>query len=449
MRSNIEMKRMSDHGLATVPTRQSRRAWGVRLVACVAVCCVLSVWTSRVRAQAPAFALHDGDRVVFYGDSITDQRLYTTYVETYVVTRFPTMKVSFVHSGWGGDRVTGGGGGPIDRRLERDVFVFKPTVVTVMLGMNDASYRPFDQPIFDVYSKGYQHLVESLKTNLPGLRITLIVPSPFDDVTRKPAFEGGYNQVLLRYGEFVRSLAQKEGATVADLNTSVVEALKKANAMDPSLAQQLIFDRVHPGPAGQLLMAEALLKAWNAPAEVSAVEIDAAAGKVVRQDNAKVEGFQAGANLTWTQTDAALPMPIQVKDPIIALAVRASDVERALNQQTLKVTGLTSSPYRLLIDGKEVAELTEAQLRNGVNLAELQTPMFEQANTVHHLTLRHNDIHFDRWRSIQVPLEGATYPSLPRALEILDALEADVLAERERAARPVPHRFELVNAAGK
>jgi hypothetical protein len=29
-----------------------------------------------------AFHLKDGDRVVFYGDSITDQRLYTTFTET-------------------------------------------------------------------------------------------------------------------------------------------------------------------------------------------------------------------------------------------------------------------------------------------------------------------------------------------------------------------------------
>ena len=85
---------------------------------------------------------------------------------------------------------TGGGGGKIDRRLERDVFAYKPTVVTVMLGMNDASYRPFDQKIFDVYARGYEHLVESLKSNLPGVRITLIQPSPFDDVTREPLFKG-------------------------------------------------------------------------------------------------------------------------------------------------------------------------------------------------------------------------------------------------------------------
>src|SRR5919197_1098456 len=96
-------------------------------------------------AQAQSgFALHDGDRVVFYGDSITDQRLYTTFVEEYVVTRFPHMRVRFIHSGWGGDRVSGGGGGPIDLRLERDVVAYKPTVMTVMLGMNDGSYRNFD-----------------------------------------------------------------------------------------------------------------------------------------------------------------------------------------------------------------------------------------------------------------------------------------------------------------
>src|SRR5881409_1242586 len=101
-----------------------------------------------------SFYLKNGDTVVFYGDSITDQRLYTTFAETYVVTRFPKLNVSFVHSGWGGDRVTGGGGGPIDLRLRRDVFAYKPTVMTIMLGMNDGSYRAFEEKIFDTYATG-------------------------------------------------------------------------------------------------------------------------------------------------------------------------------------------------------------------------------------------------------------------------------------------------------
>src|SRR6266550_2196192 len=107
-----------------------------------------------LRARAESFYLKDGDRVVFYGDSITDQRLYTTFAETYVLTRFPKLHIDFVHSGWGGDRVSGGGGGPIDLRLERDVFAYKPTVMTIMLGMNDGSYRTFDEKIFDTYATG-------------------------------------------------------------------------------------------------------------------------------------------------------------------------------------------------------------------------------------------------------------------------------------------------------
>jgi lysophospholipase L1-like esterase len=399
---------------------------------------VLPVW-----ADGP-FAIKDGDRIVFYGDSITDQRLYTTFVETYIVTRFPSLNVSFVHSGWGGDRVTGGGGGPIDKRLARDVFAHKPTVVTVMLGMNDAGYQPFKQPIFDVYAKGYQHLVESLKSRFPGVRLTLIQPSPYDDVTRKPNFGDGYNQVLLRYAEFVKELARKDGATVADLNTPVVAALKKAMEIDPDQAKELIHDRVHPGPGGQLLMAEALLKAWNAPAVVSMVELDAAADKVVQQDHTKVDNFKTNGTISWTQLDSALPMPISLRDQVIALAVKASDVEQALNQQTLKVSGLTAPKYELTIDGKDVAELTKDQLASGVNLAERHTPMFDQAMAVHGLTRQHNDIHFQRWRLLQVPFETRSDPALAKAIEALDAFELDLIAEQRAKAKPVPHRFELV-----
>src|SRR6476620_6465339 len=81
--------------------------------------------------RAADFALKNGDTVVFYGDSITDQRLYTTFAETYVLTRFPELRVRVVHSGWGGDRVSGAGGGPIDLRLRRDVIAYRPTVMTI------------------------------------------------------------------------------------------------------------------------------------------------------------------------------------------------------------------------------------------------------------------------------------------------------------------------------
>ena len=59
--------------------------------------------TVAIRVFAGEFQIRDGDRVVFLGDSITEQRLYTTYIEAYALTRYPTWKLSFRNVGWGGD----------------------------------------------------------------------------------------------------------------------------------------------------------------------------------------------------------------------------------------------------------------------------------------------------------------------------------------------------------
>jgi lysophospholipase L1-like esterase len=400
-----------------------------------------------LQARAESFALKDGDRVVFYGDSITDQRLYTTFTETYVVTRFPKLDVHFVHSGWGGDRVTGGGGGPIDLRLRRDVFAYKPTVMTIMLGMNDGSYRAFDEKIFDTYAKGYQHIVGAVKEALPGIRITVIQPSPFDDVTQPPRFEGGYNAVLVRYSQFVKELAEREKLGVADLNSPVVAALEKAKATDAELAKKIIPDRVHPGPGGHLLMAAELLKSWHAPALVCAVEIDARTKKMSVASETSVSELKAGDEISWTQLDEALPMPVDLNDPAVALAVKSSDFLPALNQQTLKVTGLSGANFDLKIDGDEVGSFSREQWAEGINLATLPTPMAKQAAEVHKLTLQHNNVHFQRWRQIEVPLADTQNPRVQKAAQdliaALDEEEADVVKAQRAAAQPKRHQFQL------
>ncbi len=193
-----------------------------------------------------------------------------------------------------------------------------------------------------------------------------------------------------------------------------------------------------------LLMAEALLKAWKAPAVVSTVVVNAAAKRVSQEENTRADGFKAEDMISWTQLDAALPMPIDLKDQTIATVVAASDVEEALNQQVLRVTGLDAPSCLLKIDGADVAEFTKEQLASGVNLARYDTPMLRQAKAVHALTLRHHDIHFERWRTLQVPFEKERYASLPKVIEALDALEADMVAEQRAKAKPVPHRFELL-----
>ena len=130
---------------------------------------------------------------------------------------------------------------------------------------------------FEQYSSGFASIIERVKVALPSVRITIIQPSPYDDVTRAPLFTGGYNAVLVRFSKYLGELASRENLALADLNTPIVDALK-AKSIDPELALKLLPDRVHPGASGHLLMAEALLKAWHAPAEVTSVEIDAESG---------------------------------------------------------------------------------------------------------------------------------------------------------------------------
>ena len=208
--------------------------------------CAVALWCGSARS-ADDFYLKNGDRVVFYGDSITDQRLYTVVTETYVVTRYPTLNTSFIHSGWGGDRVTGGGGGPIDVRLRRDVIAYQPTVMTIMLGMNDGHYRAETEDNDKIFFDGYKNIVNTVRAALPNIRITAIEPSPYDDVTRPPLFSGGYNAVLVNYGKWIASYAKEANLNVADMNTGVVEMLTKAKSQEPENAEKILPDRVHPG----------------------------------------------------------------------------------------------------------------------------------------------------------------------------------------------------------
>ena len=399
---------------------------------------------SNAQGTAPGFALHDGDRVTFYGDSITNQREYTEDVEEYVLTRFPSWKVSFHNAGVGGDRVSGGGAGPIDLRLDRDVFAWHPSVVSVMLGMNDFYYRPDEPGIYSTFTDGYRHLVDSLKKNDPGVRITLIEPSPYDDITRKSS---GNNDVLLKYSAYVSQLAQEQGAQVADFNTPVTNVLKAINAASPALASQVIPDRVHPEQGGHWVMAESLLKSWQAPSLVTSVAIDAVDAKPTAKaantsitDLTRAKG-KITSKISWTQTDKALPLPFPSfdVDPVLALVLKYSDVVEALDQETLQIRSLTAGSYDLLIDGRKIGNFTAAQLAGGINLATMEPPKLEQARLVAFDTEKVNFLESQRFQIIR---GTATPEQLVTAQALADAYP--IAVARQRAdAQPIMHHYEL------
>jgi lysophospholipase L1-like esterase len=421
----------------------------------MALVCILLVGLASAARGGDGFHLRDGDRVLFYGDSITERGLYTAIVETYVVTRYPGLDVSFVNAGWGGDTVRGGAGGPIDVRLGRDVLPERPTVMTVMLGMNDrhpslGTDSTNDRQFFD----GYAHMVSRMRAELPGIRITALTPSPYDEVTRPPRPEGD-NAVLVRFGRWIEDYARGAGLGIADMNAPLVRVLERANEADPERARGIIPDRVHPGLAGALIMAGRLLEAWDARPVVAAVAIEAsgAAPTVSSVEHSRVSELSAaGDGVSWTQLDGALPLPFAAWErterdgPSVSLAIRYSDVTAALNAQPLRVTGLRDGAYALRIDGAAVGTFTSTELAQGVNLSVLDTPMAAQAKQVHDLGFAHNAVRQARRRQIEVQLAGYDLPEKGAAVEALDGLEAALVARQHEAARPVPHRFKLVPA---
>ncbi len=439
-------------------------------------------------AAAKTFYLHHGDRVLFYGDSITEQRYYPVAIETYVRTRFPDLNVRFVDSAVGGARVTGNWATSSEAQsLERDVFPFKPNIVTIMLGMNDAMYRPFNQSIFNTYVKGYEYIVNSLQQHLPGVKIVLIEPSPWDDVTHAPLYPhnphhvpGGYNDTLVRYSQFVRKFGAEHHFMVVNFNTPIVKLLRQAEHENPALAQKLIPGRIHPGASTQLFMAQLLLKAWNAPSTVTRVSLNAKSGTVSQSVNTDVTGFSAsGKDIAWTQTDKALPYPIMslhsthwpqfppdpfhaypprifwklpplegpTINPVAKLVVDLTQMYQNLDAEMLKVDGLTGASYTLKIDGTPVGTFSKEQLAEGINLARYQTPMMDQADKVLTEVWHQEDIRFYGWRGIQVPLRKDTAPGIQSAVDqMLAALnkQQDGMVAREHAlAQPKAHHYEL------
>lgn len=385
--------------------------------------------------------LQPHDHVVFYGDSITEQRLYTTYVEDYVVTRHPTWTVDFVNAGWASDTVAGGFGGEIDLRLRRDVLAHHPTVATVMLGMNDGHRLAWNAPMATAFETGYRHLLDVLA---PAARLTLLQPSPYDDVTRPPDYAGGYNGVLLKFAAFVGEEARKRHLGLADLNGPVTRMLAAANAKNPELARKLLPDRIHPGAAAHWVMAGAVLEAWQAEPWVSRVALarEGSRWQVKEAFNATIQ--DAGNGLGWTATEAALPLPIDRGDEAVRLVLASSDVEARLNREPLTVTGLAPGRYKLTIDEQAVGAFDAAVLAGGIDLAGLDTPMTRQAAAVHALTVAHQQVRFNRWRGVQVATADWPSPARDRAAAALADLDADLIRRQRAAARPRPHRFTLI-----
>jgi lysophospholipase L1-like esterase len=391
-------------------------------------------------AHGQQMALRDGDRVAFYGDSITAQRFYTRFVEDIFLTRYPHLHVTFFNAGVSGDTVHGGYTGDMPIRLKRDLFPHQPTVVTIMLGMNDGYYMPFDQKYLDIYEDGYGKLLDSIQTTLPAVRITLISPTPYDEATHGTEF-AHYNQVITRHAAFVKELAATSHLGFSDFFQSITHLTNAGMEKNPSLAALLVPDRIHPAEAAHWVMAAELARSWGASPMVSSVELDALQANPVATDNTHISGLAMdGGRLQWTQADDALPLPLNLNDGMVQFVLSVSDLAQ-MDQQMLRVDHLSEPRYTLKIDGRVIASFKHEELAAGVNLALYATPMLSQARDVDGIELKRTRL--DEANFI-LAIEDPKAPDAAGATKAIEEKDAALAEQQRKAALPLPHVFELI-----
>jgi hypothetical protein len=322
--------------------------------------------------------------------------------------------------------------------------------MTIMLGMNDGNYAAESEANDQTFFHGYRHIVETVKAAFPDIRITAIQASPYDDVTRPPLFPGGYNEVLISFSKWIANYAKEAGLNLANFNTPMIEMLRRADSISHDEALKILPDRVHPGFAGHLLMADQLLQSWNARPTVAAVTISVAgnSAKVASSEHTAISNLSSGSALSWTERDDALPLPTGEWAKMwgagpVPLVLKSSNFTDDLNREPLKISGLSNGSYSIKVDGQTVGTFNNDELARGVNLALLDTPMTKQAKQVYDLTVSHCDVHNERWRTIEVPLVSYDFPAAAQAMQAADKLEEAITEKRYQVAQPKEHAFEI------
>lgn len=150
----------------------------------LAVVALLVVAVSLTAGEVPTqIALKDGDRIIFFGDSLTQlagqeapkQHVKKGYVRIVAETLAETHKDKKIKVDW---VATGGHTVPdLLKRVDKDVIARKPTIVVIQIGCNDARRLPQE-----TFKKGLEELIDRLqKENIQVIQCTLTTVSERHD----------------------------------------------------------------------------------------------------------------------------------------------------------------------------------------------------------------------------------------------------------------------------
>jgi lysophospholipase L1-like esterase len=361
------------------------------------------------------FFLRPRDVVVFLGDSITENGRFIGYLDEYLHNYRPGDRVRLINAGWGGDRVEfgakGSGSPGALARVERDVLAHHPTVVVVMLGMNDG--RSTDASRLGEFREGMNEIIRRLRKGSRA-RIVLLTSTPYD-VTQRPGEEAATGESVGRFARAMSDIGRTAGVPVIDLHEPMQRLVRACRERQPPVI--LLPDGVHPVPAGHLAIAALILRAWHAPLTLR-VSALTSRGSARQQDGCEIRNCRAQQGTLFFQRRlTALPLAVPAN---IREALKDDLTVRRLCEDRLVVSPLTAPRYELSVDGETRAVLSRGQLVAGADLSRLPgLPDTEQAVRAAALAQEALQLRNDAWkaqqRRVAIP-DPAPPASLPRRI---------------------------------
>lgn len=205
-------------------------------------------------------------KILLFGDSITDacRARESTYVPALnlgcgfvqqlagrLMERSP-VGYEFVNTGIAGNRIV-----DLYARAATDVWAHKPDLVSILVGINDVWHET--DRIFGVeparFERVYRMLIEETMQKLPHAKILLCAPFMLKLGAIEKEWSAFCNTPL--YINIVEKLAKEYGLYYLPLQEKIDEAAAKYGA------QNILFDGVHPAPAGAVLIAGEWLKRFE------------------------------------------------------------------------------------------------------------------------------------------------------------------------------------------
>lgn len=319
------------------------------------------------KAPAPGpLLLKPGDRLAIVGDSITEQKMYSRILETYLTVCVPEVKITARQYGWSGETAEG-----FRRRMTNDCLPFQPTVATLGYGMNDYRYRPYDEANAQWYRSNYTAVVRAFKNY--GTRVVLGSPGCVGKVASWVKTASGtleeHNLHLCALRNIDLDIAAGERVRFADVFWPMFTAgfaARQKYGPDYAIAGQ---DGVHPGGAGHLVMAYVYLKAMGLDGNLGTLTVDLKSQRAKATAGHTVDRF-ANGELTVTSRRYPFCATGELNQASsLRSGMTLAPFNQELNRLVLVVKGGSAANYQVTW-GQESRLYSTVQLAKGVNLAE-------------------------------------------------------------------------------